>query len=107
VGVSSISRGFPGCGGGEEHIVIATHTFGAARRRPERKSTALQYTYGADKRRHRQPLEPRRALAKSVVLSGREQYLPGRGGGEEHIVLATQIVGAARRRPGLKSTAVI
>ena len=41
------------------------------------KSAALQYTYGADVSRHRRHPEHRRALGKSVVLRGREQYLPG------------------------------
>ncbi len=87
-------------------MVLAPHIVRAARRRPMHNSTALQYIYDADVSGHRRHPDARRALGKSVVLGGREQYLQARGGGDEHMVLAPHIVRAARRRPMHNSTAL-
>ena len=71
-----VKQCLPGRRGGEEDIIIATHMVGTARRRPKLQSTALHDTYGAHVSRQSRPPDPRRDLDKSVMLRGREQYLP-------------------------------
>jgi hypothetical protein len=109
VGVTRVIPGIPVGWRRQRDIAVGTHLLGAARRRPKHKSTALQYIYGGDVSRHRRHPEPRLRLGKSIVLRRRHTYhpeVPGAWLGEEGIVQATHMLGAARRRPKHKSTAL-
>ena len=68
-------------------------------------STALQYIYDADVSRHRRHPDARRALGKSVVLGGREQYSSAWRQGRAYGSSPSQ-VRAARRRPKHNFTAL-